>query len=426
MRKRTTTIAAALALGGLAGAALAAGDARAEDVFKGKTVTVYITSGTGGSVDLMARLGIRHLGKHIPGNPTVVAKNKPGAGGIVGANYVYSAAPKDGTELGTALNTIPFEPLFYGKASKATYDPLKFEWLGSPSKFVAVAIAWHTSKIKKWQDLLEHEMVVGSSGIGSSSTVDAFVMRNLVGFKFKVILGYPSGSDIDLAMIRGETEGRATTAWAGLTSRYPHWLRDKQVTLLYQTGLSKHPTLPKEVPLIIDHISDPKAKAALKVKMASYEVGYPVFAPPGTPKDRVAILQKAHMDTYKDKDYLADAAKSRVEVDPLTGAEVYKLLHDAFTAPPEIIKMIQDAARPRKEVEEAKTVKLDTSLKGLKKKGREIAFDAKGKEHTARLAKSTKITVAGKKAKAEDLKAGMACTVDYYGDGGQANAITCK
>ena len=418
--KRT---AGALALAGLA---CTAGTAQAEDFFKGKTIVVYITSGTGGSVDLMARLGIRHLGKHVPGNPTVIAKNKPGAGGILGANYVYSAAPKDGTELGTALNTIPFEPLFYGKKSKATYDPLKFSWLGSPSKFVAVAIAWHTSKIKKWEDLLDKEMVVGSSGIGSASTVDSFIMRNLAGFKYKVILGYPSGSDIDLAMVRGETEGRATTAWAGLTSRHPDWLRDKKINILYQTGLTKHPTVPADVPLIINFIKDPKKKAALKVKMASYEIGYPVFGPPGMAADRVAMLQKAHDDTYKDAAYLAEAAKSRVEVNPLTGKEVEDILKDAFSSPPDVVAMIQDAARPPSQLDKAKTVKLDTTLTGIKKKGKVLAFNAGGKAQTARVADKTKITIGGKSAKASALKAGMACKLDYYGDGGQARSIACN
>jgi tripartite-type tricarboxylate transporter receptor subunit TctC len=332
------SVAVAFALGGAATAA-------AEVSFKGKTISVYITSGSGGSVDLMARLGIRHVGRHIPGNPTVLAKNKPGAGGILGGNYVYSVAVKDGTELGTALNTVPFEPLFFGEKSKAKYDPRKFEWLGSPAKFIAVAIAWHTSKIKKWQDLLETEMVVGSSGMGSSSTIDAFVMRNLLGFKYKVILGYPSGSDIDLAMIRGETDGRATTAWAGVTSRYPGWITDKQINILYQTGLSKHPTVPKDVPLILDEVkADPKTMAALKIKMASYEIGYPVFAPPGTPKEIVTALAKAHMDTYRDKAYLAEAEKSRVEVDPLSGEQVAAIINDAFAAPPDVIKLLQDAA----------------------------------------------------------------------------------
>ncbi|MGE0652070.1 MAG: tripartite tricarboxylate transporter substrate-binding protein [Alphaproteobacteria bacterium] len=418
---------AGMALAGLALAGAQA-PAQAQDTsFKGKTVTIFITSGTGGSVDLMGRLGARHLGKHLPGNPSIIAKNKGGAGGIIGANYIWDQAPKDGTELGSSLNSIPFAPLFYGqKKSKASFDPTKFNWIASPVKFVAVSIAWHTSKIKKWQDLRENEMIVGSSGLGSSSTIDGFVMNALMDFKYKVIIGYPSGSDIDLAMIRGETEGRVTTAWAGITSRYPNWIKDKKVTLLYQMGLEKYPGVPADVPLIIEHVQDPKKKAALKLKMAAYDVGYPIYAPPGTPDKTVATLRKAYADTYADKQLLAEAKKARVDIAPLTGEQVAKIVADAYAAPEDVKELLRTAINAPQKLEKAKTVKVSTTIKDLKKKGRVVAFEAKGKDQTARVGRKTKITVAGKAAKAGDLKKGMACTVDYYGDGGQARTIACK
>jgi tripartite-type tricarboxylate transporter receptor subunit TctC len=419
--------AAGVAFAGLALVGAQAPAAAQDASFKGKTVTIFITSGTGGSVDLMARLGARHLGKHLPGNPSVIAKNKGGAGGIFGANYIWEQAPKDGTEMGSSLNSIPFAPLFYGqKKSKASFDPLKFNWIASPVKFVAVSIAWHTSKIKKWQDLREHETIVGSSGLGSSSTVDGFVMNALMGFKYKVIIGYPSGSDIDLAMIRGETEGRVTTAWAGITSRYPQWLTDKQVTVLYQMGLEKYPGVPAEVPLIIDAVEDPKKKAALKLKMAAYDVGYPIYAPPGTPAPTVATLRKAYAGTYADKQLLAEAKKARVDIAPLTGEQVAKIVADAYAAPEDVKQMLRDAIAAPQKLDKAKTAKVATTLTGTQKKGRVVAFSAKGKAQTAKVAKKTKITVGGKAAKPDALKAGMACDVDYYGDGGQAKTIACK
>lgn len=395
--------------------------------YKDKRITVYITSGSGGSVDLMNRLGARHVGKHIPGNPRVIAKNKTGAGGLVGANYLYNQAPKDGTELAGSLMTVPYAPLFYGKTSKAKFDPVKFNWIASPSKFVAVAVAWHTSPIKKWQDLLEKEMIVGSSGMGSASTVDSLFMRNALGLKYKVIMGYPSGSDIDLAMIRGETHGRATTAWAGVTSRHPDWITKKKVTLLYQMGLAAHPTVPKEVPLLVDEIKDPEKKALLRLKMAAYETGYPVYAPPGVPAERVALLRKAFTATYRDPAYLADAKRSRVEVNPIPGAKVAQIVADAYAAPEYLKKQLQMASRPGGKIERAKALKVSsTAIKGFKKKGKVIVFEAKGKTSHARFGRRTKITVAGKKVKRDALKVGMICAIDYFGEMGQAKMIKCN
>lgn len=429
MRKRITTrITTMAALVAMAGAfALPASQAAAEVSFKGKTITLYITSGSGGSVDLYSRLGARHVGNHLPGNPTVIAKNKAGAGGIVGANYIWEQGAKDGTELGQSLNSIPFSPLFYGqKKSRAAFDPVKFNWIGSPAKFVAVSIAWHTSKIKKWQDLRKHEMIVGSAGRGSTSTIDGLVMNALMGFNFKVIFGYPSGSDIDLAMIRGETEGRATTAWAGITSRYPQWLEKKQVSLLYQMGLEKYPGVPAEVPLIIDSVEDPKKKAALKIKMAAYDVGYPIYTSPAAPKDVVATLRSAYAAAYRDPKLLAEAKKAHVDIMPISGEKIAAIIADSYSAPEEIQSMLRAAINGPSKMEQAKTVKVATTLTGLPKKGKAVAFTNGGKAHTARLGKKTKITVGGKPAKAGALKAGMNCTVDYYGDGGQAKSVACK
>ena len=398
----------------------------AEPSYEGKRITLVITSGTGGSVDLMNRLGARHLHKHLPGRPSIISKNMTGAGGIVGMNYIYNQAPKDGTELGGSLMSVPYAPLFYGKGKKIAFDPLKLNWIGSPAKFVAVSIAWHTAPVKRWQDLLEKEMIVGSAGIGSSSTVDSILLRNILGFKFKVIMGYPSGSDIDLAMIRGETQGRATTAWAGITSRYPQWLTEKQVTILYQMGLEPHPTVPKDVPLLIDQIDDPEKKALLKLKMASYETGYPVYAPPGLPADVVAVLRKALAATYRDPEYLADAKRARVEVGPISGEKLDKIIGEAYGAPEELKEKLRQALRPDSVIEKVKPVMASATLSEVAKKGKVIAFEKDGKPTKARIGKGTKITVAGKKAKGPDLKAGMACDIEYYGDMGQAKAVSCK
>ncbi len=405
---------------------LTAADA-ADPFFKGKKLTIFITSGSGGSVDLMNRLGARHVKKHIPGNPSVIAKNKTGAGGMIGANYIYNIAPKDGTELGGSLMSVPYAPLFYGKRPQIKFDPVKFNWIGSPSKFIAVAIAWHTSPVKKWQDLLTTELIVGSSGKGSSSTVDSIVMKNLLGFRYRVIMGYPSGADIDLAMVRGETEGRATTAWAGLTSRHPDWLTDKKVTLLYQMGLKKHPSVPASVPLITDVVTDKAANEVLKLKMAAYETGYPVYAPPGVPAARVAMLRKAFAATYRDPAYLADAKRSRVEVGPISGEKLSQIVAGAYGAPEAVKARLRAASKVQAgKLGRAKTKKVSSAIIAIKKKGKVVQFKAKGKTANVRLGRKTKIYIGGKKVKRKSLKVGLNCEIVYYFDGSQAKSIKCK
>lgn len=419
-----TMVAGALALF----STLTASAIAAEPFFKGKKLTIFITSGVGGSVDLMGRLGARHVKKHIPGNPSVIAKNKTGAGGLIGANYIYNLAPKDGTELGASLMTVPYAPLFYGKRPQIKFDPVKFNWIGSPSKFIAVAIAWHTSPVKKWQDLLTQELIVGSSGKGSSSTVDSIVMKNLLGFKYRVIMGYPSGADIDLAMVRGETEGRATTAWAGLTSRHPDWLRDNKVTLLYQMGLKKHPSVPASVPLITDVVTDKEARQVLLLKMAAYETGYPVYAPPGVPAARVAMLRKAFAATYRDPAYLADAKRSRVEIGPISGEKVSQIVANAYAAPESIKARLREASKLQKgsKLGRAKTKKVSSLITAITKKGKVIAFKAKGKAAHARLGRKTKIYIGGKKVKRQALKVGLDCQIVYFFEMSQAKSIKCK
>jgi len=417
--------AGALAL--LAGTALPQA-ASAADFYQHKRIIHYITSGSGGSVDLMNRLGARHVGRYIPGNPTVLAKNKTGAGGIVGANYMYLQAPKDGTETMGSLMAVPMAPLYYGKTGRGKnvkFDPTKFNWIGSPARFIAVAQAWHTSAVKTWQDLLKHELVVGSSGLGSSSTVDAVFLRNLLGFKYKVIIGYPGGGDIDLAMVRGETQGRATNAWAGLMSRHPDWLRDGKVRILYVQGLERDPAVPKDVPVLYEHINDPEKKQLLKLKMAQFELGYPVYTAPGVPKDRVEILRKAYTATYKDPKYLAEAKKARVIVGPIAAEKLTSIIEDVYSTPEPVKEKLRALLEPGK-LEKAKVIKVSSAITGLQKKGRVIVFASNGKTAHAKVGKKTKISVGGKKAKRGALKAGLNCQIEYYGEMSQAKSIKCK
>ncbi|MGE5538636.1 MAG: hypothetical protein ACM30I_08445 [Gemmatimonas sp.] len=420
--QRTLTSALAVALAGASLARPALG--QTADAFRGKTISVYIASGTGGSLDQYARLVIRHLPRHIPGQPTVIARNMPGAGGIAVGNYIHKIAPKDGTAIGAVSQTLPFEPLFGGKDSKAEFDSLALQWLGSPVKFAALAVAWHTAPVKKAEDLLTHELVVGSSGLASASTNDAYVLRNLLGFKFRVILGYPSGADIDLAMERGETQGRANVAWEGLKNRNAEWLRDKKVVLLYQEGLKRHPDLP-DVPLILDFARTPEERQILELKFSSYELGYPYMAPPGTPADRVKVLRDAFAATFADAQLEAEASKQRLDIAPVSAAEIEGVLRAAYASPPSVIRRYEELSRPPAEFETAKPVTVRAVLAVVEGGGTRVAFDVDGKRSSAVVASETAVTVAGAKAEPAALKAGMTCAITYFGDRGQAKAVAC-
>jgi tripartite-type tricarboxylate transporter receptor subunit TctC len=326
-----------MSCGMLLGVSLSLGTAAiAQEFYDGKKITLVIASGPGGATDLYARLAARHLSPHIPGHPTIIAKNMTGAGGIVGLNYIYNQAPSDGTEIGATIGAVPFAPLFAGPedgGKSVRFDALRMQWLGSPSPFVAVAMAWHTAPVKNWKDLETQQLIVGSSGMGASSTVDAVFLKNLLGLKYHVILGYRSGSDIDLAMERGETHGRATTDWYGLMGRHQQWIDEKKVVVLYQEGLSRDPTVPDTVPLLIDGVTDPEKRTILQMKMAVYEAGYPLYAPPTAPADRVALLRNAIATTYSDPGYLADAKRAKLGTASMGGEALTKVIAEAYAAP---------------------------------------------------------------------------------------------
>jgi tripartite-type tricarboxylate transporter receptor subunit TctC len=322
--------------------------ARADDAdfYRGKTLTVLIGSGSGGGLDQMARAVTRHLGKHVPGNPVVVPKNMGGAGGLQVLNYVQSVAPKDGSTVGVVLPTVVFDPLFAGKASGEGYDPLKLNWLGGPARYVSVAAAWNAvTPVRKAEDLLSHELVVGAASAASNSATDAYVMRHILGFKYRVVTGYQSGADIDLAMQRGETQGRANIAWYGIKTRNAEWLRDGKISLLYQMGLKRHPDMPADVPLSIDLARTAADRRLLELKFSAYDVGYAFMAPPGLPAERVATLRAAFAATFSDPAYQADAIREQLELDPVAGEAVEAIIRNAYSAPPEVIGRLVEAVK---------------------------------------------------------------------------------
>jgi tripartite-type tricarboxylate transporter receptor subunit TctC len=316
------------------------------DFYRGKTLNVLIGAGVGGGLDQVARAVARHLGKHLPGNPTVVPKNMVGAGGLQVLNFVNAVAPKDGTTIGVVLPSLVFEPLFAGKTATG-FDPRTLRWLGGPARYASVAIAWNpATPIRKAADLLTNELVVGAASAVSNSATDGYVMRSILGFRYRTVTGYPSGADLDLAMMRGETQGRANIAWYGIKTRNAEWLSDGKISLLYQMGLKRHPDIPREVPLSLDLTRTAAERQVLELKFSAYDVGYAFMAPPETPAERVSALRAALAATFNDPAYRADAVREQLELDPVTGQEVEGIIRSAYGASPEIIARLMEAIKP--------------------------------------------------------------------------------
>jgi tripartite-type tricarboxylate transporter receptor subunit TctC len=326
---------------GLAAAALmliAASNAQAQsvaDFYKGKNIDLYVGYSAGGGYDLYARQLARYIGKHIPGNPTVVPKNMTGAGSLVLANWLYNIGPKDGTAFGIIGRGTPFDPLLGN--TKAKFDATKFAWVGSANNEVSICVAWYTSGITKFDDLLTKELVVG--GTSSSADTDQFpkIVNGVLGTKMKIITGYPGGNDVGLAMERGEVQGRCGWSWSSVKSTHQKWIDEKKFSILVQLGLEKHPDLP-DVPLIIDLAKTDEQRQILKLIFARQVMGRPFVGPPGIPMDRAETLRSAFMATMNDKDFLADTAKAQMEITPVSGARVQALVQEIYATPPEIAK----------------------------------------------------------------------------------------
>jgi tripartite-type tricarboxylate transporter receptor subunit TctC len=309
------------------------------DFYKGRNVELYIGYSVGGGYDIYARLLAKHMGKHIPGNPNVLAKNMEGAGSLRLANWLYNVAPKDGTAFGIIGRGTGFDPLLGRKG--AQFDATKYTWLGSANNEVSVCVAWHTSGITKFEDLLTKELTVG--GTGAAADTDQFprIMNNMLGTKMKIVTGYPGGNDVGLAMERGEVNGRCGWSWSSVKATHQKWMDEKKIHILVQLALEKHPDLP-EVPLVTDLATSDEQRQVLKLVFARQVMGRPFLAPPGIPADRVAALRKAFMDTLQDKDFLADAEKGQLEITPVSGADIQKLVIDTHQTPAEIAKKAGD------------------------------------------------------------------------------------
>jgi len=313
--------------------------AHAADFYAGKTITMSTYSPPGDSYDLYLRLLGRHYSRHIPGNPGIIVVNQTGAGGLVAINYAGVLAPQDGTFLTLASQALLILEATGQPGLRRTLND--FHWLGSFSQSNNVTVTWGNSPAKTLQYAFEHEVVVGASGAGGGSVIGPLIYNAVLGTKFKLVTGYNGGTAIDLAMRRGEVEGRGNNIWAAYKSEMPNEIRDGILHVLIQTGLRKEPDLPN-VPFFLDLVKgDQRREPVAQFMSYAVSIARPFAAPPGVPADRVALLRRGFIATMKDPEFLADAEKLRLEIDPLTGEQVEEVVSRVLGTPKPIINQIQ-------------------------------------------------------------------------------------
>ena len=318
----------------LAGLAAPASADPVADYFKGKTVTVLVGVSAGGEYDLQARLISRYLGRYIPGNPTVVAQNMVGAGGLTEANYLYNVAPKDGTFIGMIQNALPVMQAV--NLPGPQFDSARFLWLGAIAPTVETLAVWHTSGVTTIDQARSKEVVIGAVGKGGITDTFPRMINEFAGTKFKIVVGYPGGNDVNLAMERGEVAGRNNT-WSSWKATKKNWLDEHKITILAYEGPK-----PPDLGNVPDLAKTDEDKAAIRLIAAGTLFGRPLTAPPGVPADRIAALRAAFLATMKDPEFLKEAAAGDIEVDPVDGVKMQKIAEELIALP----ESVKARARP--------------------------------------------------------------------------------
>jgi tripartite-type tricarboxylate transporter receptor subunit TctC len=333
MLKRFFCAALPLILAGMVAASPAAADTVA-DFYRGKTLNMVIGVSVGGDYDRRARLISRHMGKHIPGNPTIVANNMTGGGGLVAANWLANVAPQDGTVMLMIAQNLPLVQAIGTAAAK--FDVRKFSWLGNTTDTPNVINSWHTTGITNVQQVMERELVVAATGVGSGSYYYPAALNVLAGTKFKIVSGYPGGNEANLAMERGEVGGRGSNSWASWKSTRPQWLADKKITMLVQIALKRNPEL-KDVPTMQELAKNATDAKVLTFLSADTAIARAVVTTPGVPAERVAALRKAFAATMKDPEFIAEATKMKMDLSIATGEEAQAIAASVVDTPPEVL-----------------------------------------------------------------------------------------
>lgn len=339
---RTIALAAALAFW-IGPASAQSPAAPPDDFYKGKTVQMLIGFQAGTGYDTYARTLARHLGRHLPGNPTIVPQNMTGAGGLVAANHLYNLAPKDGTVIGIFNRSTILDPLF--ASPEAKFDAQKYLWIGSMGPEVSVCISRAKSPFKTWQDLLDREFIAAATSFSADTGVYPTLFNTVLGTRMKVITGYRGGPEMSQAIESGEAHGRCGWSWTAVKSTKPDWLTNKSIHILLQAGLKKSADLPN-VPLVTEIAKTERQRQILTLAFGPQEIAWPFVGPPGLAPARQAMLRKAFDDALRDPDLLADGRKLSLDIDPTPGAEVERIVNALYASPTDIVSEVRAIMRP--------------------------------------------------------------------------------
>jgi tripartite-type tricarboxylate transporter receptor subunit TctC len=308
-----------------------------EEFYTGKTINFEIGYPPAGSNDIYARTLGRYLGRHIPGHPSIVPKNMPGGGSFLALAYLYNVAPKDGTEIGIGAPTAPLDEKL--GSTGVRFKTAEFNWIGRIDSLVNIVFLWHTSPVKTFADAQRIEAKLSATGAGSTVSIYPTVTNNVLGTKFKLIMGYKGSNEAQLAVERGEAEGHST-AWTAVKVAHPDWLPDHNINIILQYALKPHPELP-DVPVVVDLARNDQERAVLRAVMNATEVGTSFMTTPGVPADRVAVLRRAFEETMKDPDFLAEAAQLKLTVNPLNGEELQNLVAEVSNLAPDLVEKVR-------------------------------------------------------------------------------------
>ena len=325
--------------------ALACGPAQAQkdDVvafYAGKRVTLQVGSAAGTGYDIIARVIARYMPRHIPGQPAMIVQNVAGAGSIRLATSLLSVGPHDGSVFGLAINGLPTAPLLQPQTAK--FDPAKFNWIGSTNREIQVTTVWHSAPVKTLEDLKTTELVVGATTPGTATMDFPAIANSVLGLRYRIVPGYEGTAQINIAMERGEVHGNAGIGWVSVKAQSLTWLKEGKIRIPVQFGFERHPDLP-DVPTAFELAMTEPQRQALAVVFARQEYGRPFFASPGVPAERVVALRRAFDATMKDPDFLVEADKLKLEIEPMTGEMLQGMVAKLARTPPEVAQQVRDA-----------------------------------------------------------------------------------
>jgi tripartite-type tricarboxylate transporter receptor subunit TctC len=322
----------------------AAGADAVEDFYKGKTVTIVTSTGVGGPFDLTARALAKHMSRYIPGRPTMIVRNMPGGGHVLATNFMAQQAEKDGTVIATVNNSVPLHQVLGGQGVR--FDARRFYWLGSTGTSNLMTVAWHTSGFKTMDDVMQRELIIGATGTGSGTFIYPNAMNVVLGTKFKIVMGYKSTAELDLAMERGEVAARAGASLAGILQERPTWIQGNRVVVLSQIGDIRDPAFP-QVPLMHELAKTPEQRQILSLLSLPPALGRPFFTTPDVPAERAIALRRAFEATMKDEAFLKEARQLNLEMNPFGGERAAAIVNDTINVPPDLVAKAKAILEPK-------------------------------------------------------------------------------